>query len=85
MFGGVKEGFKMGGKIGFWVGTFFTVEEAIDRVRGGRRDFLSTVVAGLGVAGGFSAWRKFFLMRHRGEGGGGGGVGWMIDADECAR
>ena len=58
MLGGVKEGLKMGTKVGFWVGGFFTVEEAIDRARGGRKDFLSTVVAGLSVAGGFSAWSK---------------------------
>ena len=56
MLGGVKEGFKMGGKVSLWAGGFFTVEEAVDRLRGGRRDFFSTVVAGLGVAGGFSLW-----------------------------
>lgn len=56
MLGGVKEGFKMGGKVGVWVGGFFTVEEAVDRLRGGRRDVLSTVVAGLSIAGGFSVW-----------------------------
>lgn len=58
MLGGVKEGVKMGLKVGFCVGAFFTVEEAIDRARGGRRDFLSTVVAGLSFAGGFSAWSR---------------------------
>lgn len=57
-FGGVKEGIKMGGKVSFWVGGFFMVEEAVDDLRGGRRDFLSTLVAGLSVAGGFSAWSK---------------------------
>ncbi|MCJ1257748.1 hypothetical protein MMC24_005574 [Lignoscripta atroalba] len=62
MLGGVKEGLKMGTKVGFWVGGFFTVEEAIDRARGGRKDFLSTVVAGLSVAGGFSAWNQFPLI-----------------------
>ncbi|MCJ1382934.1 hypothetical protein MMC17_006047 [Xylographa soralifera] len=60
--GAIKEGLKMGGKVGFWVGGFFAVEEAIDRVRGGRVDFLSTVVAGLSVAGGFSAWHRFPLI-----------------------
>ena len=53
--------------MGFWVGSFFAVEEAIDRARG-RVDFLSTVVAGLSVAGGFSAWsenRSFSLaLKH---------------------
>lgn len=58
MLGAVKEGIKMGFKVGFCVGAFFTVEEAIDRARRGRRDFLSTVVAGLSLAGGFSAWRR---------------------------
>ena len=48
----------MGGKVGLWVGGFFTVEEAVDRFRGGRRDFFSTVIAGLSVAGGFSAWSE---------------------------
>ncbi|MCJ1321315.1 hypothetical protein MMC15_006659 [Xylographa vitiligo] len=62
MLGAIKEGLKMGGKVGFWVGGFFAVEEAIDRVRGGRADFLSTVVAGLSVAGGFSAWHRFPLI-----------------------
>ena len=64
MLGGVKEGLKMGMKVGFWVGGFFTIEEAIDRARGGRRDFLSTIVAGLSVAGGFSAWSAFELTYH---------------------
>jgi len=54
--GAVKEGFKMGTKVGFWVGSYFAIEEAIDRARGGRTDFLSSVVAGMSVAGGFSAW-----------------------------
>ncbi len=58
MLGGVKEGLKLGSKVAFWAGGFFVVEEAVDRVRGGKRDFVSTVVAGLGVAGGFSLWSK---------------------------
>ena len=52
----------MGTKVGFWAGSFFTIEEAVDRIRGGRKDFLSTVVAGLSVAGGFSAWNRFPLV-----------------------
>lgn len=48
----------MGTKVGFWVGSYFVIEEAIDQVRGGRSDFLSSVVAGMSVAGGFSAWSK---------------------------
>ena len=54
--GAVKEGLKMGSKVGFWVGSYFAIEEAIDQVRGGRSDFLSSVVAGLSIAGGFSLW-----------------------------
>ncbi|KAI9821094.1 MAG: hypothetical protein M1827_003828 [Pycnora praestabilis] len=62
MLGSVKEGFKMGGKVGFWVGAFFTMEEALDQARGDRKDFLSTVLAGLSVAGGFSLWNRFPLI-----------------------
>ncbi len=64
MLGGIKEAFKMGGKVSIWVAGFFTVEEAVDRVRGGKRDFFSTVVAGLGVAGGFSLWSKSLKRRR---------------------
>ena len=53
---GIKEGLKMGSKIGFWVGGFFYLESSIDLCRGGRKDFLSTTLAGLTVAGAFSAW-----------------------------
>lgn len=48
----------MGTKVGFWVGTYIAIEEAIDRARGGRADFLSSVIAGMSVAGGFSLWSK---------------------------
>ncbi len=65
MLGGVKEGFKMGGKVSVWVGGFFVVEEAVDRLRGGRRDFFSTIVAGLGMAGGFSLWSKWLQTHTR--------------------
>lgn len=51
----LREGMKMGAKCGFWVGGFFTVEEAVDRARG-TEDFVSTVVAGLAVAGVFTVW-----------------------------
>lgn len=54
MLGGIKEGLKMGSKIGFWAGGFFIVEEAVDEWRG-TKDFLSTVVAGMTIAAGFSA------------------------------
>ena len=58
MLGGIKEGLKMGSKIAFWGGGFFLVEEAVDRLRG-TKDFMSTLVAGLSVSGGFSAWSRF--------------------------
>lgn len=53
--GGVKEGLKMGLKIGFWTAGFFGIEEVFDQYRG-TKDFLNTVVASLTVAGGFSLW-----------------------------
>ena len=53
--GAIKEGLKMGSKVGFWAGSYFALEEALDQAWG-RRDFLSSVVAGLSIAGGFSAW-----------------------------
>lgn len=53
MLGGIKEGLKMGSKISFWAGSFFIVEEAVDEWRG-TKDFLSTVVAGMTIAAGFS-------------------------------
>lgn len=48
----------MGTKVGFWVGTYIAIEEAIDRARGGRADFLSSVISGMSVAGGFSLWSR---------------------------
>ncbi|GAB7347384.1 hypothetical protein MBLNU459_g4313t1 [Dothideomycetes sp. NU459] len=103
--GGIKEGLRMGFRLGFWTGSFFCMEEAVDRLRGAvvrnwvgfkerrreekafkasggrdyeeeqremglekvvnerdvwvQRDFLSTIVAALGTAGGFSAWNRF--------------------------
>ena len=53
MLASIKEGLKMGSKIGFWAGSFFVIEEAVDRTRG-TKDFLSTVIAGVAVAAGFS-------------------------------
>ncbi|KAF2090050.1 hypothetical protein K490DRAFT_62923 [Saccharata proteae CBS 121410] len=66
--GGVKEGFRMGPKVGFWAAGFFIGEEAVDRLRGvggrgsGRGDAMSTVVAGLGTAGAWSLWNRFPLI-----------------------
>jgi uncharacterized PurR-regulated membrane protein YhhQ (DUF165 family) len=55
--GGVKEGFKMGMKLGVWTTVFFAVEDIWDEIRG-KRDAFNTVVASLSVAGGFSLWSK---------------------------
>ena len=60
MYGGVVEGVNMAGRCGWWVASFFTAEEAVDRLRG-TRDFGSTVVASLGTAGLFSLWSAFLL------------------------
>ncbi|KAF2221261.1 hypothetical protein BDZ85DRAFT_239454 [Elsinoe ampelina] len=56
MLGGVKEGIRMGAKLGIWGGLFFWMEEVWVQ-----RDFLSTTVAALGTAGAFSAWNRFSL------------------------
>ena len=58
--GGLKEGFRLGSKIALWTGAFFFFEEAVDDIRGSK-DFLSTMVAGLGIAGLFSAFRECCL------------------------
>lgn len=57
MLAGLKEGFKMGPKVALWGGGFFVVEEAVDISRG-KEDFVSTAVAGLAIAGGFSIWSE---------------------------
>jgi len=51
-----KEAFRMGGKLGAWVGLFVLTEEAVDRLRWRHEDFASSTVAGLSVAGAFSLW-----------------------------
>ena len=53
--GGIKEGMKMGAKVSVWAGSFFMVEEVVDQLRE-TKDFVSTAVAGLSIAGAFSAW-----------------------------
>ena len=58
VFGGLKEGLRMAGKIGFWPGAFLGVEESIDQCRGGQKDFLSTLAASLIVAGAFTLWSE---------------------------
>ncbi|KAG9232941.1 hypothetical protein BJ875DRAFT_362642, partial [Amylocarpus encephaloides] len=58
--GGVREGIKMGAKVGFWTASFFSIEEMFDRYRG-KKDCVNTVIASLSVAGGFSLWNRFPL------------------------
>ena len=62
MLQGVKEAGKMGSKVGFWAGGFFYLENVVDMIRGGRKDFLSTTMSGLTVAGAFSAWSEYFVF-----------------------
>jgi hypothetical protein len=52
--GGVKDGVRMGWRLGLWTGGFFVLEDVVDRARRGRRDFLSTVTAGLTTSGLYS-------------------------------
>lgn len=88
MLGGIKEGFRMAGRIGMWTLVFAGCEESVDRARFAAarfwtgkvrgmaglgldedeapevkqsKDFISTVCAGLGTAGLFSAWNRFPL------------------------
>jgi hypothetical protein len=62
--GGVKEGLRMGSKMGFWTCSFFALEDAWDDIRG-KKDFVNTVLASLTVAGGFSLWSKTVAILSR--------------------
>ncbi|KAI9801848.1 MAG: hypothetical protein M1833_002162 [Piccolia ochrophora] len=57
---GIRGGLGLGVRMAAPVGGFFVVEEAVDRARGAR-DFGSTVIAALSVAGGWSLWNRFPL------------------------
>lgn len=57
MLGGLKEGFKMGVKVGIWAGGFLGIESFVDEKRGSK-DFLSSAVAGLSTATAFSVWSE---------------------------
>lgn len=57
IFGGLREGLRMGARLGFWALGLVWLEHCVDRYRG-RADLLSTVVASLSVSGGFSLWSK---------------------------
>lgn len=52
--GAVKEGTKMGMKLGAGAFAFCLFEETVDYARNDRRDFLSTVTAGLSFSGVYS-------------------------------
>jgi hypothetical protein len=56
--GGIKEGLKMGTKIGFWVGLFTVLEHGWDDCRG-TQDAGNTVLASATVAGTFAIWSMF--------------------------
>lgn len=57
MQGGIREGFRMGIKTSFWSGMALGLEATVDRYRG-CSDMISTIIATLTVAGGFSLWRE---------------------------
>ncbi|KAI1279339.1 hypothetical protein F5Y07DRAFT_387496 [Xylaria sp. FL0933] len=56
--GGLKEGFKVGARLGLLSTAMFCAENLFDVYRGSQ-DFISTVMASLAVAGGFSLWNRF--------------------------
>lgn len=62
MLGGLKDGLKLGPKLSLWAGSVFALEAAVDNIRGPReKDFLSTTVATLTVAGAWSLWNRLPL------------------------
>lgn len=64
MFGGLKEGLRMGAKTGFWTFVALGLENTVDRCRGAS-DMFSTIVATLTVAGAFSLQREWANQRFR--------------------
>ena len=56
--GGVKDGLKMGAKLGVGALAFSLFEETVDYARHEERDFLSTVTAGLSFSGIYSLLGK---------------------------
>ncbi|KAI5923947.1 hypothetical protein F4810DRAFT_710039 [Camillea tinctor] len=56
--GGLKEGIKVGARLSFLSTTMFCAENLFDVYRG-TKDLVSTVMASLAVAGGFSLWNRF--------------------------
>lgn len=55
MFGGIKEGVKMGLKVSFWTTAMFSLEAMFDEYRG-TADIFNTITSCVTVAGGFSLW-----------------------------
>ncbi|KAL5607170.1 hypothetical protein FOBRF1_007667 [Fusarium oxysporum] len=60
MQGGIREGFRMGLKTGFWSFLALSLESTVDRYRGAS-DMFSTTIATLTVAGAFSLWHRLSL------------------------
>ncbi|CAI6094274.1 hypothetical protein V2G26_004772 [Clonostachys chloroleuca] len=58
MQGGIREGFKMAARTGFWSCMALSLESTVDRCRGAT-DMFSTIIASLTVAGAFSIWHRF--------------------------
>lgn len=68
--GGVKEGVKMGFKLGTGALAFCLFEETVDYARHDQRDFISTVTAGLSFSGIYSLLGKLLVwleFTHPGE------------------
>lgn len=57
----------MGWKLSLWSAGFFALEEVMDKARRGKRDFLSTVVAGLTTSGLYSLKGKSSSFRFWNE------------------
>ncbi|KAI1102484.1 hypothetical protein F4804DRAFT_343194 [Jackrogersella minutella] len=57
-FGGLKEGLRVGARLGVLSTAMFCAENLFDVYRG-TKDLFSTVMASLAVAGGFSVWNRF--------------------------
>lgn len=56
-FGGLKEGIKLGARLGVLSTAMFCAENLFDVYRGSQ-DLINTVMASLAVAGGFSLWSR---------------------------
>ncbi|KAI0599042.1 hypothetical protein F4775DRAFT_591829 [Biscogniauxia sp. FL1348] len=56
--GGLKEGIKVGARLSVLSTAMFCAENLFDVYRG-TKDFVSTVMASLAIAGGFSLWNRF--------------------------